>query len=351
MEYTPQRVLSLTSEVPWGSNDRLRILWIQLQEQNRDQYASELRGTTNDEAIIPIVLRQVLFTSANAVLSDVNRLLQENRQEFENISGQNFSRITVLLLSKEPFSLPQVSSPITLPTWLPVLGGRETSLRISDLEQQANVRLLNCPEIRVDEVSELIYRLEKELVGLFDASLAINKNSLTSVLAKLFSETQSVSPVKICSAFNLHLEKIHEPRMYRPPAKQIDSLLSRLLYLVKVSSPDQIGSFALAIHKALGSSASSQLKPTLFAVMLRPDPNVCREANAMNWHAIFLAIYQGYHLMNGAAHAGEYGAYPVGLIYSTSLELRRFLRDASQYVSSLKMEMDSLHAESGDCAH
>ena len=66
---------------------------------------------------------------------------------------------------------------------------------------------------------------------------------------------------------------------------------------------------------------------------------MARLASANNWHAILVAMFQAYHLMNGFAHAGEYGTYPVGLIYSTSLDLRRFLRDAERYIESLVQEL------------
>ena len=83
----------------------------------------------------------------------------------------------------------------------------------------------------------------------------------------------------------------------------------------------------------LGSGARA-LKPTFFEVMWRPANKMSVETT--NWHAILVAFFQAYQLMNAYAHAGEFPAYAVSLQYANSLNLRQFLREAKEFVESLQ---------------
>lgn len=53
-----------------------------------------------------------------------------------------------------------------------------------------------------------------------------------------------------------------------------------------------------------------------------------------NWHAVFVAMFQAYQMMNGSAHAGEYPTYSVGLQHAMSLNLRSFLVQARSFVEA-----------------
>jgi hypothetical protein len=50
---------------------------------------------------------------------------------------------------------------------------------------------------------------------------------------------------------------------------------------------------------------------------------------------MIFAFYQGYQLMNGAAHCGEYPKYSVALQYANSVNLREFYVAACEFVETL----------------
>lgn len=139
-----------------------------------------------------------------------------------------------------------------------------------------------------------------------------------------------------CAAdYRTELNQSWDPRAYRPnAAKEVKSLISRLLKLVLNNSPKQLSALAQSLAECFGNSGNIRLKPTLFAVMLRPASKMSVEA--ANWHAIMLAFYQAYQLMNSAAHAGEYPHYSVSLQFVSFVDLRSFLAAACQYVDGLE---------------
>ena len=334
MEYTASRVIELLSGIAWRPGSVLRIFWVRYSEGSRDRFAQQLPRTVGTEGIIALVVRDNGFFNANAILSDVQRLFTDNQSLFESFREVAVQRISVVLLGKNDFHLPQGSSPITLPRWFPVEAGRETFFDISDLAMNSEAALLDCPEARIEQIAEFTHRLEAAIV---DRLFAMHSTDISTL--RTFVNTAHGGAVPDCTAcvedYRTELAQSGDPRAYRPnAAKDAKSLISRLLKLVLNSSPKQLGITAQSLAACFGNSGHIRLKPTLFAVMLRPASKM--SVDAANWHAIMLAFYQAYQLMNSSAHAGEYPHYSVSLQFVSSVDLRSFLAAACQYVDGLE---------------
>lgn len=335
MEYTAPRVIELLNEIAWQPGNVLRIFWIRYSEGSRDLFARQLLTTIGVEGIVPLVVRDNSFSNANAILSDVQRLFTENQSAFEKLTGTPVLRISVILLGKNDFQLPQGSSPITLPRWFPIDAGRETFFDISDLAMSSEVALLDCPEARIEQIAEFTYRLEATIV----ARLSLLQSSNIARLDLFVSTAHGGGAIPDSAAcvdeYRYELAQHCDPRAYRPnAARDAKSLIARLLKLVLQSSPKQLGNIAQGLAGCFGNSEHIRLRPTLFAVMLRPASKM--NVGTANWHAIILAFYQAYQLMNSAAHAGEYPNYSVALQFVSSVDLRSFLAAACKYVEVLE---------------
>ncbi|MBX6965809.1 hypothetical protein [Alcaligenes faecalis] len=334
MEYTAPRVVDLLASIPWQPNSVLRIFWVRYSEGSRAAFAKELSRVVGSESIVALTVRDDGFKNANAILSDIQRLFTANQAVFEDCQPQSIQRISVILLGKDDFKLPQGASPITLPHWFPVSPGRETFFEIADLAMNAEAALLDCPEARIEQIAEFTYRLETALVE----RLAVLQQSDPGRLHQFVRAAHGGGAINDCVAclidYQRELALTQDPRAYRPnAAKDAKSLISRLLKLVLNSSPKQISSLAQGLADCFKGSDHIRLKPTLFAIMSRPASKM--SVQATNWHAIMLAFYQGYQLMNGAAHAGEYPNYSISLQFVSSVDLRHFLMAARSYVDAL----------------
>ena len=334
MEYSASRVVDLLSGIAWLPGSVLRIFWVRYSEGSRAAFGQELSRTIGEEGIVALAVRDNGFLNANAILSDVQRLFTENQVAFDICCNAAVQRISVILLGKSEFQLPQGSSPITLPHWFPVAPGRETSFQIADLAMTAEVALLDCPEVRIEQIAELTYRLEQSIVERLGALSITNPAKFRGFV----STAHGGGEVSDCSAcltdYRHELDLTMDARAYRPnAAKDAKSLISRLLKLVLNASPKQVGVIAQSLAESFGNSDHVRLKPTLLTAMCRPASKM--SAQTANWHAIMLAFYQAYQLMNGAAHAGEYPHYPVSLLFASSVDLRTFLLNARIYVDAL----------------
>lgn len=326
----------MVKTIPWSGGAVIRLFWVRYSNGARAEFASSLSTQFDGEVVLALVVRKHSFFNANAVLSDVVSLFDESRTAIEAIACQGVERLTILLIGKDDFRLVQAASQINLPDWFPVCAGLEKSFVISDLAQTAEATPLNCPEARIDHLSELFFGLEAALVHklreIYDAA--------PSRVAQ-FGQALQLTPAPSASDMRTHIElfeghiaSIADPRAYRPNAGGDSKFLSaRLLKVVLNSSPKQLGIVANAMASSMLGSGATELKPTFFAIAWRPAAKMTVAQS--NWHGILVALFQSYQLMNSSAHAGEYPAYPVALQHSTSLNLRGYLVQATQFVENL----------------
>lgn len=335
MEYTKERVRELVQSVPWSGSARIRLFWLRYANGSRDELAAQLATDIDGEAIVPLVLRTAGFKNANAVLSDVQALFEANRLSLEHLSQRSYERLTILVLSKEDFRLINASSPITLPDWFPVCPATDTYFSVSDIGEAAEVVPLNCTEARLDHIAELLFDLEQTLVQRLRAAYESDPARAGRFIDALQPGGEKGTDAQpTLDIFERHISSVGEPRAYRPNAAEKSKFLAaRMLKLVLGNSPKQVSAVAEELSKSLIGSDSIELKPTFFAVMWRPANKT--PVGTTNWHAILISFFQSYQLMNANAHAGEFPPYSVALQYSTSLNLRQFLRDATNFVETL----------------
>jgi len=336
MQYTPQQVHQLVRAVPWNTKCFIRMLWVRHADGARDAMAEQLWTWIDKEAVVPLVLRGSGFKYANSVLADAMELFEANRQHIEPLGADAPERITFLVLSKDDFRLVNASSPIDLPNWFPVRPATSTFFSVDDLGHAAEIEPLNLPDARMEHIAELLFELE---LAICDKLVELHAQEPARVAACVDalnpSGTKSADAEAALSLFSAHLAATLDPRAYRPNAADKSKFLAaRILKLVLGHPPKQLANAAEELSRNLQGSGATALRPTFFAVMWRPANKMTVEAT--NWHAILVAFFQAYQLMNAHAHAGEFPAYPVALQYASSLDLRQFLRDAKDFVEALR---------------
>jgi hypothetical protein len=322
--FSPQRLVQIVSAPEFCTDMTFRVVWVTISEGSRDAYAAEVRAASQSHAVIPLVLRTSLFTDANLLLADFNRLIESNRASFEVLDRVECeSCITVVLLAKDELRLPQTSSPVCLPQWFPWRGGQEVFFRIADVAADASV-LLNADEARVDEMASALLELEHVMIRRV-------ARASDSAVSKFMAETGSKAAVTLAqeaaALFASNLGTVTDARAYRPTVRKDSSLTARLIRLVLKSSPDLLPNAAALVADMLAIQ-HEQVRPPMIAVLLRPTRSLNTATSSA--HALLLTVYGAYQFTTGAAHAGDYPAVPAGLVYHTSLDLRRSLRSAIQ---------------------
>lgn len=339
MEYTPSRVSELLAAVPWEYDKCLRLFWLRHITGSREEIASALELATEEEAVIALVLRTAAFQNANSVLSDAQDLFAANRDVLEAIAAKNPERLTVLVIARDEFRLVQAGSPIQLPDWFPVCAGRETSFIISDLGGTAEISPVNCTESRLQNVAELAFYLEDAIVLQLRQVQMRSADRFLSLMRTLVpnnSLDQASAELEL-SKYESHIAiSLAAPRAYRPTAGDGARFLgAKMLRLTLNSSPKQMAVLATTMALGFNDTGLDKLKQPFFGVLWRPA-NEMRAATT-NWHGILVGYFEAYQLINAGSHASDFPKFPVSLQYAHSLDLRRFLNAASEYVRKLSV--------------
>ena len=332
---TADRALALVQTVRARADERITLFWVKVDGPSRQAFAEEIRSKRGSLPLVPIILRKQLFLSPNMVLSDFLVLIEENRETVCALDPSLCRNgLCILLLARDAFRLPQVSSPALLPTWFPVWGGKEVFIRIRDFDSDIEVILLNAAEARIDDLASLLFDLDGAMAHRMRVVNSRNPDKAVEFINLIASLSKPpASPTAVLENHIAHRTTVAEPRGYRPTLKDAQSLTSQLLRLVLKTAPDGLAKVSQSLASALDLPADFVVRPPLFAVMMRPVQTL--DSRAKTCHSILLGVYGAYQLLTGAAHFGDYPSFPVGLIYASSRDLRTFLQDARREFEAL----------------
>lgn len=325
MEYSAERIIELINSIPWHEGRRVRSVWLKLDSISRREFRSKIEDVNFDHSIIPIIVEAHYFQTSNSLLSDLSKSIEANRELLSKIESDT-KLITIVLLSKDSLKIPQISSPITFPDWFPILAGKEDVIYLHDLHQSAQVSLLNSSDIKIEQISGIIFEIEWKLVSRMKA------NGATSQIQSLLSKTHGdgINAKALLDQFDTHINNIPSSASYRLNAKNKESLLCSLISTILKSSADEMTGLAKKLSLAFDCHTETNIKPTMMGVMMRPTQK--QDQIVQNFHSLLIGLFQAYQLMNAAAHAAEYPSYPVDLVESTSRDLVRFLSEVLIYL-------------------
>jgi hypothetical protein len=328
---------------------KIFVFWIAV-EDSRTAYKTELIEAGNDLRLAVLVPRKQRFDNANALLEDLRDVLCDNQEEvlaaFHSTTAA--APLVVALLSHRHLELPQIASPMTMPVWIPDLGGREVSMEIEDLTRTAEASVA-CVEARIADVAEALYLIEQSLVRRFAAIAELPNHQYAYKFFDLIKETpkpdakaQKGSPagaattaekfVDFVAVVTKSLAEVHEPRGYRPSARDAKTISGRLLRLVSRSSPDELGARAKALASLFAIGGAGRSRELLVTVLLRPT---MREDPATRFaRNLLVTIYSASQFVTAAAHADDYPRYPIEYLRYLSHDLRRVLKDVSELLDA-----------------
>lgn len=309
----------------------LSVFWLNVLTE-RNTYADHLRQAFSTEPVAVIVIRKPIFQNPNAIMADLSDTIAGAKAECQlGFDGKSTDRLGIVLLGRSSFSVPQISSPVVLPSWFPQLGGLLVSVIIEDLTWTADAPL-DSTELFVDDLADALYRLDGVLV---DRMLEVSKSShqAPQQFLSLFPRDGDGKPSEVLVRFGDALRKVKVPTAYRPSLRSKDSLTARLWEAGQQRNPEDAAP-AKGLARALGLDDTGLVKPSLMTVLRRPGmAGSAKENIARN---IVVSISSSCQLLTAAHHASEYDRFSLQLLQSVSLDLRRSLREIERFIVTLE---------------
>lgn len=289
----------------------------------------DLRHHLSGEAVVSLVVRGGLFENPNSVMVDLVELIERNRSVFTALKGSPYDapgKWGLVLLARSELSLAQASSPVTLPEWFPVHGGRTVHTTIEDLTWTADAPL-NGRESNVDEICRTLFDLEGaalsrlKAVHEFDHGLS---NSLLQLIRRKSDPPESFNQI-LGAALNYRGE-VRNPSGFRPSVKDGRSLTARLWHLVATTPADQLRGpgQALAVALNLSDKETISYHESVLSVLFRPSQRDS-DLRVRFCRNLFVVVASSCRLTTAAAHSDEYSTYPIPLLRTLSQDLRRSL--------------------------
>ncbi len=332
------RLVEILKERLDGRGDGLNVFWYET-DGDRDHLCAEVMAKRALSPIFPLVIRERGFDDPNAILPDLIGIIEKHRNIFEEFQWeQSTGAAGVLLISRSPLVVAQLSSPVVLGQWFPKIGGRIINVRIEDLARSAE-GAINSPETAVQAIQEALYEIEVALIRRFRAL----PNAIPAQTAQLFDALiGSTNPAEINAFLQRAHTRIHQvvaPHSYRSEASN-DSFSGRLVKIVDQRSPKDLISVAELLGRALAAP-----DPSLYHVDESMSVILGRSLKIIpqhNWQTRFgrnvlETVYAAHQLLNAASHAWEFPQYPIAMLQVTSRDLRRTLAKLTTHLHAMTM--------------
>lgn len=301
----------------------------------RGEFKRELDGLVQDLPVLVLIVRMRGFDDPNALLADLVELLNDSRQEAEDrlaeFSGE--PAFHLVLLAKKQLNLAQASSPVTLPSWFPIMPSRSMHAVVRDQTWSLSTSI-NDSRTGVTELSEAIFRLEGSLLRRMRHMLLEDRRSGDTLLGQL-QDPPAKNFQQCHEMFVTEHLKVSNPSAFRPSVRVGTSLVAQIWRIVQTNGTEQIGRPAAGMAKALGISTSILPRwETGFTGLLFRSTYPVDGSKAFGTD-IILTIALACQLSTAAAHADEYPRYPVPLLISFIQSLLECISNAVHVVDAL----------------
>jgi hypothetical protein len=315
----------------------LHVFWCRVDAESREAFCGALLNARQDVAIVPIVVRRAVLLDPNAILSDLNGLIADNRDSIEALTPQPGQPMVLVLLARSDFRLSQTGSLVRLPSWFPQLGDQEVFVRVRDLLFDADVLSFNAPEARSEDIASRLLELERALALRLDLVHEIHprcQDSFWGAVTK-YLDCDSSEPTRqsLLNGHKQHVQRVADPRGYRPTLKNKQSFLSQMIGLMQRSSPDQAFVLATKLSEALQIPKELAIRPSFIAILLRPTQPM--ESAVRVTHTVLTTAYGGYQFLNAAAHASDYPKVSAAFLHLNSRDIRLVLQEATMSLEGL----------------
>jgi hypothetical protein len=306
-------------------HDDLGVYWYRV-DSNRSLYAGTLAKLADEKGVplVIIVVEDHAFENANAVLSDLRRLLEQNRDQVETKFKLGLEApFRIVLLGRTPFPLPQAASIMVLPYWFPALAGRTVQAAIEDLTYSIDGPL-TAAEARIGEIQEALYRVEIGLVTRLTERLTDRPATVKTLFNSMkFDNGPAENPGEFLEAARKAGKRVSSARSFRYSDERGKCLIACLIRSVSATQPNDLGAMGKALVIALGLDTDRrwvERKESLVTLLCR-STRALSDESAKSGRDLLVAIYAASQLATAAAHSASYPRYSLELLTSVSSHL------------------------------
>jgi hypothetical protein len=222
-----------------------------------------------------------------------------------------------------------------MPGWFPSIGGQTVDIIIEDLTRTSKAKI-KCPEARLDDICRLLFDLENALRLRLRHVMDVDHNKCNAFFELIKDDKVAGENFRIfLQQAEAKANAVQHADSFRPSAGEGLTVIGRLMRMVGKSSADELSKRAKAFSAALDLDASclKHSHESLLTVIFRPTIRVIDDQVRFGRN-VLLTIFAASQMVTAAAHADDYGMYPVLYLQGTSYDLRVSLQSIANVLQA-----------------
>ena len=318
----------------------IEAFWIE-SPNSRQELASRLQLLTANRPILVATVRSGRFNDPNGVVDDLSLTIQENEIWFTPekrtmvIRDQKFS---VVLVSKRPLGVPQLSSPVTLPDWFPLWPSRLLTANIKSIGLDITLSLAST-DIPEATINSALFDLEKALGNKLSTVLQSNPASVTSLQTTIANNQHAPTSIIVLVTSSKAGLQLRGGDEFRPGGGTNSSfIVSHFARLWRDCAPKDRQSLAVSVADALGIATTNVISTqfSLTSLLNRGKEDLASTPSRITFCRNLLgAVSDIIQFINARHHADEFPQFPAVLTIAFARELANSCRAAANTLNQL----------------
>jgi len=322
------------------SPSEVAAYWLE-ESASRSELVSLLSSSFAGLPILVATVPKNAFDDPNGVIDDLAMLISANSAWFTEanraavIRDQKFS---LVLVSKRPLGVPQISSPVTLPEWFPLWPNRLLTITIQSISELVDISI-SSPDIPVALINASLHQLEAAICRRL-LSVHTSTPAATAKLRGRFSGSVAADLSAIILQSQAGLAA-GSPDDFRPGGAATSSyVVSHLFRQWWACSHEKLHDLSSDVAQALGLDSKDAIEAqfSLASVLTRTvKPKLADTPVGVTFSRnALLSLAHSIQFTNATHHGGDYPNLPAVLTMSYAQDLARSCRRAADALDSVK---------------
>lgn len=318
----------------------IEAFWVE-SSGSRQQLVSELHALTEGRPILVTAVASGRFTDADGIADDLSLTISENQEWFTPVRRELIIRdqkFSIVLISKRPLGVPQLSSPVSLPDWFPSWPNRLLTANIKSVDSSITLSLAS-PDIPEAAINSALLMLECEV----NNRLATVLQSIPTAADRLMmvisnGRTASVSIAELIASSKAGCQARTGDEFRPGGAVNSGFIVSQLARVWRDCFPKDRQELATHVATALGLSDVNipQTQFSLMSLLTRGKETLSTTPPGITFcRNLMGTVSDIVQFINGRHHADEFPQFPAVLTVAFATELANSCRSAALTLAQL----------------
>lgn len=336
---TPRTIAQSLVRMHQEQSEKIEAFWIET-TGSRQQLKAELSMFFSGHPILVALVEKDRFDDPNGICDELNLTIQENKEWFKSDIRQLIAeqqKFSLVLVSKRPLAVPQISSPVELPDWFPQWPSEILTAEVKSVLSSITLSLAS-PEIPEAAINGALFDLERELCRRLQLTAQATPTAANELMALVGTGVAPTTVSALIASSKQGLQN-RSSADFRPGGS-IESgfIVSHLARVWRDCQPTQRQALAANASKALGLSLATQVPAqySLTSLLTRGKEKFPSVAAHLTFSRTLLGtVSDVVQFVNGIHHADEFPEFPAVLTITFAKDLVRSCSTAALALAQL----------------